>query len=104
MNKKYYDDHHRHNYHHHHYHGWDRRSNTVTQYTRLATRLRRSARWKCLETGEMKKTLEPSSHLTFQEKRPNPLNMAGVTEFGKCLETGEMTKSFEYGRGGVTEF
>ena len=42
-------------------------------YTRLASRLRRSARWKCLETGEM----------------INPL------EYGKCLETGEITKSIE---------
>ena len=42
-------------------------------YTRLASRLRRSARWKCLETGEM----------------TNPL------EYVKCLETGETTKALE---------
>ena len=34
-------------------------------YTRLASRLRRSARWKCLETGEMMKPLDPSNLLTF---------------------------------------
>ena len=42
-------------------------------YTRLASHLWRSARWKCLETGEM----------------TNPL------ECGKCLETGKTTKSLE---------
>ena len=35
-------------------------------YTRLASRLRRSARWKCLETGDMIKPLEHSNLLTFQ--------------------------------------
>ena len=35
-------------------------------YTRLASRLRRSAQWNCLETGDMIKPLEPSNLPTFQ--------------------------------------
>ena len=46
-------------------------------YTCLASRLRRSSRWKCLETGEMTKPLEPCNI------------------FQKCLETGETTNSLE---------
>ena len=38
-------------------------------YTCLALRLRRSARWKCLETGDMIKPLEHSNLLTFQPSK-----------------------------------
>ena len=43
-------------------------------YTRLASRLRRSARWKCLETGEMTKPLE-TSNLPFNLPTFQPFNL-----------------------------
>ena len=50
-------------------------SSSEYSYRRLASRLQRLARWKCLETREMIKPLE----------------------YGKCLETGETTKSLSGG-------
>ena len=84
--------------------------------TRLASRLRRSARWKCLETGDMTKPLEPSNQQSFVQwseirksksmyigrKQQNPCVIQKrhsqgaqmrVTEYGKCLETGKRQSS-----------
>ena len=45
---------------------------------------------KCLETGEMTKSLEYGMCLETGE-------MTKSLDYGKCLETGETTKSLEYG-------
>ena len=61
-------------------------------YTRLDSRLRRSAPWKCLGTGEMTKPHEPFN--LFQKCLETGETTISL-EYGKCLETGEMTKSLE---------
>ena len=59
-------------------------------YTRLASRLRRSAWWKCLETGEVAKPLKPCNLLnleTFSKPFPKIWTKKGLKSLGNGLFT-----------------